>query len=301
MNCVVCNSTSAKHFHIENGFKLMKCAKCGLVYLYPKPSKCELERIYEQGHACTFHRGVDIREIFEKSLEAKKRYRIISRYLSLSKGKRLLEIGCGGGYFLQHMKRAGYSVTGLELYRGLVDFAKNVLGVNVIHGELDSLKQRESFDIIVMFDVISHIYNPAMELRLINSLLSRGGLLIIETGNGAELTSPKALKKWGAPEHLYHFSEENMKLLLKRCGFKLVKVCRFNVGWQYLLLGIRSERTEESPPTSSISKSQKIDSRLKRAIKPLASTLLLWLRYNLGRVGADRRRFCTLFFIARKV
>ncbi|OGL44012.1 MAG: hypothetical protein A2W05_04240 [Candidatus Schekmanbacteria bacterium RBG_16_38_10] len=305
--CILCNSNRASYFHHENGYDLVKCNNCGLVFVSPKPSKDAIISVYNTESGQTFHHLAEYAEKFEKHLEAKKRYNIIRRYLEGVKGnKDILEIGCGGGYFPHYLKLCGYMATGLEVSEDLVAFAVNNLGVNVRSGEVSNIASaNDRYDAVVLFEVLSHMYNPLDDMKVINTVLKDGGLLFIETGNGGEL-KPHQIYKWGAPEHLYHFSEHSLRRLLDMAGFTVEKIFRFNVEWQIRLLKLSSmiKRAGNTASTESklISRAtrQKVYP-LRAFAKKLWSTILLYSRYNFGIMPHNNaKRFCTLIIIAKK-
>ena len=52
-DCYNCNSSESSPYAVENGFSLVKCAGCGLLYVTPRPSDDELAK----SHECGVHQG----------------------------------------------------------------------------------------------------------------------------------------------------------------------------------------------------------------------------------------------------
>lgn len=102
-------------------------------------------------------------------------------------GKRVLEIGFGAGEFMTWATEQGSLVLGTELIPELVNIGlKNDYDVRLgdIHTVIDPTK--ESFDLIVAFDVIEHI--PAHDLlsllTFVASILNPDGLFLVRFPNG---------------------------------------------------------------------------------------------------------------------
>ncbi|MCC7208155.1 MAG: class I SAM-dependent methyltransferase [Anaerolineae bacterium] len=109
---------------------------------------------------------------------------------------RLLEVGPGRGQFLYWARQRGAQVVGIEPSR---DFA-NALAKEGLPCFNDSLEHIGSdrlgrFDVIAMFHVFEHFYDPQIALARIRSLLSARGLLIIEV--------PNILKPYRSLDHYF--------------------------------------------------------------------------------------------------
>ena len=104
-NCLNCSSDNYQLYDTENGFNLVKCSNCGLLYVNLRPSGEEISKAYLSG----IHHGnndIDVTGAFD----GKK----IPRYLKILKdlylpeelaGKSWLDIGCGHGEFLLALKK----------------------------------------------------------------------------------------------------------------------------------------------------------------------------------------------------
>jgi 2-polyprenyl-3-methyl-5-hydroxy-6-metoxy-1,4-benzoquinol methylase len=123
---------------------------------------------------------------------------------------RVLDIGCGYGYFRVALEHAGYEHEGLEVSA----FARAVARTSYRHtthgGVLEDHWQSwsERFDGIVLFDLIEHLTEPKRFMEQVASCLRPGGVVGIKTPNllcsEADLFGPwyHSLKR----EHLQFFS-----------------------------------------------------------------------------------------------
>lgn len=136
--------------------------------------------------------------------------------------KRLLDIGCGSGGFLDLAKAAGWDVEGLDFDQLAVDTARQ-RGLVAHHGDIRVLAERQScFDMITMSHVIEHVYDPADLLSNAFRLLVPGGTLWIETPNFQSLGHRQFGPYWRGlepPRHLTLFSRNGLARMVRDAGF----------------------------------------------------------------------------------
>ena len=103
------------------------------------------------------------------------------------KGKRILEVGCSAAGLLRFFDEKGASCWGVDVSKPLIDIAK-VLNddtqIKLFHGDICNdpfLKnfKKDSFDLIVMREVIEHLENPSIALAHLKMLLKNDGSLFI--------------------------------------------------------------------------------------------------------------------------
>lgn len=100
------------------------------------------------------------------------------------KGKRVLDIGCGGGLFLARLKTAGAEVIGVELSDTRAFYAKNKYGFEVVKRTIEDAFWKPfygTFDIVTLWDVIEHVNYPLATVQIAAKLLKPGGILLIDT------------------------------------------------------------------------------------------------------------------------
>ncbi len=211
----------------NNLSKVVQCRCCGLQLVNPIPNKEYLDQLYRQdGEEHPYYQNY-IRERTDRKKSYNKQYhrrlKLIEKY---SKGKgKLLDIGCGGGFFLKAAEERGWDPHGIDIVPDFVEFARNELQLKNVHCR--SLEQsnyeKHYFDVIVLWDLIEHLPRPADFLKTINSILRPGGILVIWTPNTKNATWVKG--KWvgyTSLQHLYFFSTLTLKKMLNSSGFGLV-------------------------------------------------------------------------------
>ena len=295
----MCRSTALRRHHDEAGFGYHRCSGCGFVFLVPIPTAEELHRLYEEEVGATFHHGAEITGAFERRLEARFRLSILKDALRRSPERSTLEIGCGAGYLLDLLRSEGWSVKGVEVSDAYVRFARDRLRLDVTHERPEG-----RFGSILLFNVLSHLPEPEAELVRCRESLHPGGALLLETGNAAEVP-PWRVGPFGAPDHVWHFTEPTLRALLSRAGFVDLRVRRFNVEWQRRALGalgrLRGRRAPAGVPLPRDAAHAPAPMPAPESLRrKLLVAALLGLRFGAGRLLADRDHFCTLFVTARR-
>jgi 2-polyprenyl-3-methyl-5-hydroxy-6-metoxy-1,4-benzoquinol methylase len=147
---------------------------------------------------------------------------------------RVLDVGCAHGGYVALLGWAGYAATGTELSPWVARFASETFGVTVLTGKVEEQDfQAESFDVVVLNDVIEHLPDPLRSLGCCVSLLSKDGFFVIQTPEYVEHLGYADLKRTNDlflkhmdrnnEEHLYLFSRRSAALLFSRLGFPCVE------------------------------------------------------------------------------
>jgi 2-polyprenyl-3-methyl-5-hydroxy-6-metoxy-1,4-benzoquinol methylase len=299
--CEICNRDDAQPYKAENGHQAVQCRHCGLVYCNPRPGIEQMKQLYD-GQETKVDVRAHLRERDRKTIQARACLRILERH---RRGGRLLEVGSAAGYFLHEARQRGFEVQGLDLTRRFVEFSQRVLDVPAFEGTLRAAPfAAQSFDVVYLRNVISHLAYPRQELQTLAQLLRPGGHLMLETGNVAELT-PEVAGELELPDHLYHFSEANLRVLLADAGVQCVSTHRYALLGELpsvrraraLLSRGKPERERAAPAPVTDEELRLPPSRLSRR---LAAHLAVLGRYQLGRVLPKQGRRCTLVMIGRR-
>lgn len=123
------------------------------------PSKLEYDQSYQNEQA--------VSRVFKAHLDEVTQ--IIKRHFTNAS---LIEVGCGKGYFLDHLQKLGYNITG-------VDPAYDGNNPNIIKTPFE-YKQGLSVDGIVLRHVLEHMVDPLAFLEQIADANARKGLIYIE-------------------------------------------------------------------------------------------------------------------------
>ncbi len=231
--CPVCGSSTKLAFDNRSweiapntrAFRYRECKDCGLMFCDPLPWTDELEKFYRTNFDYSWYE----RRWKLKKIQGWHRWKRICRekLIDCRKTGRVLDVGCGHGWFLNAAKREGWDVTGVDLPSAATDFAVNQLGLRVIAGTIDDVAPDQRFDLITFWHTLEHLIDPLKAIRAASSLLRPQGRLIIAVPNKEALGL--ALKKhrwvWLQPPflHIWHFTTTALRRLLGMCNLEVVE------------------------------------------------------------------------------
>lgn len=209
---------------LPGSFALVRCAGCGLLYLSPRPVPTCIHIYYPESYESFIKQRTDRLPLWQRySLRYGlwKRCRLVLRY---KRSGRLLDLGCGTGQFLAEMGRyPGWKLAGVEPNAEAANFACQVLGLNVHLGDLFSAQFPDRhFDVVTMWDVLEHLYEPIAVLQEVGRVLKPDGVLILRTPSLDSWDAHVFGRYWAgldAPRHLAVYSRHTAEELLARAGF----------------------------------------------------------------------------------
>ena len=161
-------------------FDSVLCNACGTVRIDPYFDDKSLEKFYADIYQGLYARAIEPAAYFERQLAYGHKIRESVFGDQASKGKQVLEIGCGAGGGLSALHEAGFEVRGCDYSSELIDFgtAKGVPGLAVGPVEIIA-KAQQRFDLIYLHHVFEHVGRPLPTLRSIQKLLKPDGRLLI--------------------------------------------------------------------------------------------------------------------------
>ena len=221
--CNVCERKQPELLYRKDGFAIVRCAGCGLVYTGEDPAQIDFAQLYGEAY---YTGGSD--QVFadyigqEAARRASARRKLWGLRLRKSSG-RLLDVGCAAGFFLAEARRY-FEVSGVELSEFSSRHAREKLQLNVITGTLQSAQlPADHFDVVTLWDVIEHVPDPVAVLADAARVLKPGGLLVLTTGDVHSRQARRKGRDWSLmtpPWHLYFFSRATMAAAGQRAGLR---------------------------------------------------------------------------------
>jgi len=211
----------------------VKCKNCQLIYVNPVEKGNRINEAYSQ------RKSVDAAIIRESRLRAAEaQVGLIRRY---GNGTRLLDIGCGEGFFLFNASKFGYVTKGVELSQDAVAYARKEFGLDVEVKSLEELRFSENhFDVVTMWQVLEHLLYPLTTLKEIHRILKPGGMLVITTPDIGGVPARILKKRWWCITrlHINQFTTKTLTNIFKNAGFKNISSVSYKESISLLMLFI---------------------------------------------------------------
>jgi SAM-dependent methyltransferase len=246
--CTICGNQHLKELPGYRLAYLVKCAGCGFVFSQKIPTQAELSAHYE-GYG---------RNDYLSPITIKRYHEILDNLEKYRQSNRLLDVGCGIGYFLVEAKNRGWEVYGTEYNERAVDICQKK-GIHMQLGMLNTAHYEPGFfDVITSFEVIEHINNPLQDVQKFHHLLARGGAVYLTTPNFSSVSKNYLGNRWNIityPEHLSYYSASTLTHLFKINGFKKIKIETTGVSISRIKV---SKNQSDVNPISSDSEDEKL-------------------------------------------
>jgi SAM-dependent methyltransferase len=249
IDCPLCGSIRYRSEHrgpdyfmrLPGMFQLVRCAECGLIYQNPRPPLDRIERYYpdQYGSYSSAQAGLRaqrgmLRWVIERG--QRKRSRLVDRAIPAVRGqpRRLLDIGCASGLFLEMMQcYPGWQVEGVEPNSTAARATSERLGIPVFNGPFERARYPDAaFDAITMWDVLEHLHEPLASLRELRRILRPGGVLFIRVPNAASYVAQLCGRYWSGydlPRHMTLFTPRTLARALGQAGFR-ERLCYYTSG-----------------------------------------------------------------------
>ena len=192
----------------------VKCRNCHLVYVNPSEKASKINGAYFR------MRNGDVSIIRKARLTASEsQVRLIKRY---GNGGRLLDIGCGEGFFLSSASRAGYVSKGIEIAQGAAEYARREFGLDVEAKPLEQLQfPQDYFDVVTLWQVLEHVPYPLKVLKEVHRILKPRGLLAASAPDIEGMMARIFRRKWWSLRrvHINQFTAKTLTDMLYHAGF----------------------------------------------------------------------------------
>lgn len=227
--CIICGSDRNRSLYAG----ILECRECGHVFADLQLSDEELFDLYGKKYFFgeEYSNYLADKKVIQKN--GRLRMKILKTFIDSARHKRLLEIGCAYGFFLDTVKDEFDSVQGIDITDDGIRYAQEQLKLNVIRE--DFLKYdfgRQKFDMVCMWDTVEHLRDPHRYIEKISKCMESGALIAITTGDIKSINARLNGRKWRLihpPTHIHYFSKKNLERMLNNYGFEILynKYCGF--------------------------------------------------------------------------
>lgn len=258
-SCVICAGTELVALPRFGSAHLVRCASCHLTFAGRRPSDVELAEHY-RGYGSAWRDSEITRSRYRELLDSFEPFR---------KSNRILDMGCGAGYFLEEAAKRGWDAYGSEFGDLPLELSRD-RGLTVVPAPLarDAFPPGH-FDVVTSFEVVEHLRDPLSEAATLANLVRTGGLFYCTTPNFNALSRHLLGPRWeaiGYPEHLNYFTPRTITSWLRGFGFRQIELATTGLSpgqlLQHLPLGARRQAGAAGVGSSGV---PDLDARVRAA------------------------------------
>lgn len=237
--CDLCGATDFKPVAQQGGFWIYRCRNCDLIQVRPLPAETKevnqdywhvdldnpSTRVSRWGSRCVYLHGL----------------RRMEKWTGAAiRGKRLLDVGCGMGLFLEIAQEEGAVPHGLDLTPEAVEMTRRLCKIDTVtQGYFETCDvPPNSFDVVTGWGVLHHTRSPSQWLAQAYNLLVPGGTLLVKMPNVAFTAAVSKLSPVlrrlhlptshylasRPPLNLYGFTCRTLTGLLEKASFEVLAV-----------------------------------------------------------------------------
>jgi len=237
--CDLCGAADAEPRMRKDRWTIVRCRRCRLVYLNPRPGPEVIARDYDWfRHGLPQSRKRRRRESPLRRLariarrkglrRGRSRERVVLRRIrKLVSGGRLLDVGCGEGEMVEAARDAGFDACGLDISDAAVAAAhregRTAVRKDTVH---DAPFPERHFDAILMMSYLEHEPYPTAAVRKARALLREGGHLFVKVphyGSWNRMVLGAGWSGYFFPQHLFYFTPKTIRRLFEACGLEVVR------------------------------------------------------------------------------
>lgn len=268
-NCLICGSNLLQSLRRYHAIHLVQCGSCSFVFSQTIPSEKELVDLYSSYGRDDYLSPVTIKRFHE----------ILDRLDKFRKTNRMIDVGCGIGYFLEAAKERGWDVYGTEYTDEAVAICRSK-GIKMQQGKLNASNyEAASFDVLISIEVIEHINNPSEETEHFSRIVRPGGAVYLTTPNFNSISRLLLKEKWNVlsyPEHLCYYTPRTIQNLFSRHGFRKIKTETTGISISRIQSSVTHTPEQSVSPTSKDEALRKTleSNKLLMLLKSLANKML---------------------------
>jgi 2-polyprenyl-3-methyl-5-hydroxy-6-metoxy-1,4-benzoquinol methylase len=215
-NCPVCGSNEFRPYLEKHGLKIVRCARCSMLFANPVPADFASGQYYDTEGAEYYLSAAKLESDyapvrFERELNLFRRH---------CQSGAVLDVGCSSGAFLYQLKHGfpkAYEILGTDVSGAPLDYAESK-GIPVLRGNF--LAQdfgNKKFDAVSFWAVLEHLAEPKRFLEKAASVLKPGGFCFVLVPNMRSLAVRAIGQRYRYiyAQHLNYFTATTLQELVR--------------------------------------------------------------------------------------
>ncbi|MDY6917839.1 MAG: class I SAM-dependent methyltransferase [Chloroflexota bacterium] len=228
--CYNCGHHEVSTSFTINRFTHVRCDNCGMVYVNPRLKDSIAHNLYSEDTYADFFRIKLIPSIeYRRNVLAVNKFSQIAKYFE-QPGK-VLDVGSGLGEVLSVFQEKGWDCTGIELNEFAAEYARTTFGLNIVNRTVYDFDSRDKYDVIMLWGVLEHLYEPLQILAKVHDLLHDNGILVLEVPSAdsvlvryCEISSREVDRIIEGDRHLMLFSVKSFIEMPGKAGFHPIEI-----------------------------------------------------------------------------
>lgn len=228
MKCISCDSDRLVPAWKFQETQILRCKNCDLEFSKNMEGMDSSEyqemdnykKMYSEMKQGKFHPGYTAIIAYMK--------KAVNKYIK-KQNARIVDLGCGSGYLLSHLKQEGRFCLALDFNPQMTKIASELFGLDTLLGGIDELLEKgHSFDFVMSSHVLEHIDTPREFLEKARNVLNPGGVFLVIVPNRSniryrdKLVKGKHPKDHYPPHHVSFWSMKALKNACKNAGYEIL-------------------------------------------------------------------------------
>jgi SAM-dependent methyltransferase len=266
--CQSCLNNDKNKFTITYTLKnaeVLTCSLCGFLFIPPYWRK---QITYESYKSAAVAEQIRRGNNWLKIQRHKLRLKLIQKYIPSGT---MLDVGSGWGHFLLAAQEAGYKIKGVELDKEPFLYSVNDLKLPVENRNFFDFTDKETFDILTLWDVLEHIDQADAFVANCARLTNEGGYLVLQVPQIDSWVARRKKDSWNMMglDHVNYFSRSTIRNILGRHGYEVETIkssIELKLFLMYTILPYLKRRKKQ---TSAVSNEERQAYYNKVTVRPM--------------------------------
>jgi len=216
MNCPFCNGWMGSSVR-----DMFQCEDCGL---FRKGNIPTPELMKKRGRDFMLSACFDSSTRDKRMAEADNDLQLLETYIEPGK---MLDVGAAGGFMMKVAMDRGWLVRGCDISERSIEWAAEHFDISIEFGMLRDIELTDGeFDVVVFWNTLEHLLDPAVALRIAKMSLKAGGFIYLKV----PVKNRKGVVDKYEELHTTEFGRKNLSSYLSLIGFDVVKQVFYDRG-----------------------------------------------------------------------
>ena len=249
--CPVCSGDKIKELNIVNNIKIVRCINCKMVFADVENSEIDEKNIYTEESFYKYIANEPVYSLAYYDLILEK----IQKHFK-KKDVKILEFGCGPGFFLRRAKLKNIDAYGCD-FSSYSQLAKETFNLNIkVAGIFDAGYKKNEFDVVITHATHEHLSNMYEISENLYQILKPGGIYIISGVPNYNTIPIKVFSNFfknAPPSHVNFFEKKSLVRFYKKLNLRPISIRTYGIStWTWSILMKIKEKLRKNKNKESI-------------------------------------------------